>query len=159
MSEANLKTTTTTGRRSIAAGGIAMLLLAASAAGEARAEELANIPPANPDAELLRLGEMLEEAWQQEVEAYALATDKDDETPEAIRADALNDVTAMIVYQIEGMRALTLEGLQVKLRAVIWCHSGDPITAATFGDGHNPATATRLLVELLDDLSTMGARA
>ena len=47
---------------------IAMLLLAATATGGAKAEELANIPPANPDAELLRLGEMLEEAWKREIE-------------------------------------------------------------------------------------------
>ena len=62
--------------------------------------------------------------------AWALAEDEVGEGPETLRADALNDVTRAIVDQIEGTHALTLDGLQVKLRAIMWCRSSEPITAA-----------------------------
>lgn len=67
----------------------------------------------HPDAALLAMGEELMRAWTIERATPA-------ETPEAER-DAAYDACRIIVDRIAKERARTLEGLQVKALAFLWC--------------------------------------
>ena len=110
----------------------------------------------HPDAELLRLGVMLTEAWAAENEAWALGEgEMDDDAPNTARAFSLTDVTSAVVTGIENTRALTLDGLLVKMQAITWCRDGDLIGVDDLAQGGSPATETRLLAGLLADLSSM----
>jgi hypothetical protein len=74
----------------------------------------------HPDAELLRLGRELEEAWARE-RATVRPAASDDEV------NAVFNVASEIVGEIEALPATTLEGLRVKTRALSWCHDGEGI--------------------------------
>ena len=114
-------------------------------------------PPPHLDAYLLRLDEMLATAWAIENEAWAKAEGEDDDDgPNTTIANACTEATGEIVDRIERVHALTLDGLRVKLRAILWCRDGRPVTARDLSYSGTPATETRVLVGLLADLSTMG---
>lgn len=123
-------------------------------AGGAVVTVAANPVPApcapQPDAELIQLGEAFEAAWRAERGEWLLAECKDDITGEAAyaRACVANHTTSAMVDRIMTCRALTLDGLRIKARAVSWCHSGDPIWNGAFGE----ATDSRLVVSIIRDL-------
>jgi hypothetical protein len=102
----------------------------------------------NPDAELIRLGELLERAWARE----NAAAGREDEQIEAV------EVTTEIVDQIEAQTATMLAGVQVKVRALLWCGCGDLPSADELMDyrSSTPATDMRLLADLVRDLAAMG---
>lgn len=95
----------------------------------------------SPDAELVRLGRDLNEAWQTELLA--------DE--EAVGEAVLR--CCDIVKRIEGRTATTLTGLKVKALAVSWCHDGDP---SNWTRCHDATPDRRLVSSILDDILAMG---
>lgn len=113
-------------------------------------------PSPPPDAELIRLGALLDAAMAEEDALWAAALA--DAASEKV-AIAANDRTHDIVRQIETVSAVSLAGLLVKARSLCWCKSGEPVTAEDFYDGGGPpATDTRVMISMLNDLSAMGVR-
>ena len=91
----------------------------------ARAGGVASAPQ-HLDARLLEDGAALEAAWQAELKAMiAFRRGKTSET-QAL-AHAAREACAAIVARIETARALTLDGLKVQARAVLWRRDGVPL--------------------------------
>lgn len=108
----------------------------------------------HPDADLIRLGEAFEAAWRYENEEYALLKGVEqtfeNEAVVCASAHAAADATSALVDQIMECRAVTIEGLRVKARAVCWCHAGDPIDEQSFGsDGTDVRVAATIVRDLL----------
>ncbi len=97
-----------------------------------------------PDAELVRLGRDLNEAWQ----AERLAGD------EAVEEAVLR--CCDIVMRIEGQPATTFAGLGIKVLALSWCHDGDPLAWASLCAS---TTDRRLVASILNDIMTAGGMA
>lgn len=72
------------------------------------------------DHRLIDLGKKLEAAWSHERHIC-----RDTKAPEAVFEKAAA-ATSRIVGAIEKTPAQSLSGLQVKARAIAWCHSGKP---------------------------------
>ena len=83
-------------------------------------------PPQHPDANLLRDCEALNEAWNYELMALIVAKRLKTAEAEAI-ATAAHEATASVVERIETARAVTLDGLKVKARALLWRRNGEPL--------------------------------
>jgi hypothetical protein len=86
------------------------------------------LPPAlqYPDAALLKDGEALESAWRFEV--AALMVTRRLNTPEAAAvAQRARAATEAVVERIEATKVATLEGLEVKARAILWRRDGEPL--------------------------------
>ncbi len=82
--------------------------------------------PRRLDARLLKVGEDFEAAWAYEV--ASLIALKRLATPEAdALARSARQATARIAAKIEAARALTLDGLKVKARAILWRRNGEPL--------------------------------
>jgi hypothetical protein len=83
-------------------------------------------PPRHLDAKLVEDGEALEAAWADEI--TTLIAKKRLRTPEAeAAASAARSACALIVARIERANALTLDGLKVKARAILWTRNGEPL--------------------------------
>jgi hypothetical protein len=83
-------------------------------------------PPERLDAKLLEEGEDFEAAWAYEV--ATLIALKRRATPEAHAvARAARAATARLAARIEAARAITLDGLKVKARAILWRRNGEPL--------------------------------
>ena len=83
-------------------------------------------PPQRLDAKLLREGEDFEAAWAYEV--ATLIAMKRLNTPEAdAMAKSARAATARVAARIEAARAITLDGLKVKARAILWRRNGEPL--------------------------------
>ena len=115
------------------------------------------------DAELLRLGVDLAEAIMREDAAWAdvdafAASDDDDDPHRALASERMDDV-GDLVKLIGEVPATTLDGLLVKLRAILWCQSGDVFEAVNLeigmGEGP-PSTHSVVLAGLLNDMVAMG---
>jgi hypothetical protein len=116
------------------------------------------VPPPHLDAQLLRLGEMLTTVWAIENEAWANAEGEDDDDgPNTVKANACTVATGEVVDRIEQVHALTLDGLHVKMRAILWCRDGRPVTVTDPDWSDTPATKMRVLASLIADLSRMGS--
>jgi hypothetical protein len=82
--------------------------------------------PQVSDAELLKEGEALENAWRFEVAALMVMRRLN--TPEvAAVAERARAVTEAVVERIEAAPALTPTGLEVKARAILWRRDGEPL--------------------------------
>jgi hypothetical protein len=98
-------------------------------------------PPQRLDAKLLEEGEDFEAAWAYEVATLIAA--KRLNTPEAAAmARSARAATARVAARIEAARAITLDGLKVKARAILWRRNGEPL--GTIGPSqrtcyHSPA--------------------
>ena len=81
---------------------------------------VASEQPGHADAELLALGDEFERRWvvQKKLwdELSLMGTDQD---------LAIHNIVAPLAGRIAAMPAKTLDGLIVKARAVLWCHSGE----------------------------------
>ena len=85
-------------------------------------------PPQHLDARLLEDGEALEIAWGYEI--AMLIVKKRLRTPEAEAvANEARAAAALVVRRIEAANALTLDGLKVKARAILWTRNGEPLGA------------------------------
>lgn len=107
--------------------------------------ERPHAPKLDPDAELLRLGDELLEAWGRE---------GDDGLDEAAFSAAFAR-TGAIVDRICALSPVTLDGLIVKAIAVSWCHSGDTVTGDTVtGESfdEHPSTDMHLCASIVRDL-------
>jgi len=128
--------------------------LAASAALPAMgavAEAVAGLPAeaTTADAELLHLGAELDQAWAREKALIDSKTWGD-------TYEAAYNATGCVVDQIEKQRAQTLEGVQVKVRAVMWCHQGEEDDAEPFRLSHYQRTTdVRLAESIVVDLAEM----
>ena len=84
--------------------------------------------PRHLDAKLLEEGEALEAAWAYEI--ATLIAKKRLGTPEAdAAANAARAACALVVGRIEAAHAITLDGLKVKARAILWTRNGEPLGA------------------------------
>jgi hypothetical protein len=92
---------------------------------KAKAEALAPTPQVS-DAELLREGEALENAWRFEVAALMVLRRLNTSEVAAV-AERARAVTQAVVERIEAARALTPAGLEVKARAILWRRDGEPL--------------------------------
>jgi hypothetical protein len=107
--------------------------------------------PHHPDAELLRLGQELERAWAEE--RAVIAATADSYTHEADEyTDAMAAITSAIVERVEAIRALTIDGLFVKARAIQWCRDSDAFERDEYEGG---TTDVRLACSIADDLMLM----
>jgi hypothetical protein len=82
--------------------------------------------PQHLDARLVEDGQALEAAWQ--VEIKMLIADKrlkTEESRSAVRTARAG--SERIVRRIETARAMTMEGLKVQARAVLWRRDGEPL--------------------------------
>ncbi len=80
------------------------------------------------DAKLFEEGEALEVAWAYEV--ATLIAMKRLKTPEAAAvAKAARAASARVASRIETTKAMTLDGLKVKARAILWRRYGVPFGA------------------------------
>ena len=91
----------------------------------ARAGGLAGAPQ-HLDARLLEDGAALEAAWQAELKAMIAFRRAQTSEAQAV-AKAARAGAAAIVARIETARALTLDGLKVQARAVLWRRDGVPL--------------------------------
>lgn len=152
----------TTHRRSflrLAAATPALSLPAFLGVQAVPAEARAATPVPGADAELIRLGLLLDEAAAREAAAWAAyARAGHDDENEKI-AEALNAHTGAVVHQIEQLTSASVAGLLVKLRAIEWCCAGEPITAENLCDSRDPTTDMRLLASVVSDLAAMGRAA
>jgi hypothetical protein len=91
------------------------------------------LSPPHPDADILRVGEALENAWRYEIAAMMVMRKLN--TPEvAAIAKASRAATEAIVKRIESYRALTRGGMKVKLRAILWRRDGEPLQDGVVDD-------------------------
>ncbi|MBV8474508.1 MAG: hypothetical protein JO107_09900 [Hyphomicrobiales bacterium] len=82
--------------------------------------------PQHLDARLLEDGVALEAAWQAEV--GAMIAFRRERTPQSQAAlAAARAACGSLVTRIETSRALTLDGLKVQARAVLWRRDGEPL--------------------------------
>ncbi len=89
-------------------------------------------PPRRLDAKLLREGEDFEAAWAYEV--ATLIAMKRLNTPEADAiARSARAATARVAARIEAARAITLDGLKVKARAICGA-DGEPLGTIAPGE-------------------------
>ena len=89
--------------------------------------------PQHLDARLLEEGEALEDAWSYEI--ATLIAKKRLRTPEADAvADAARAACALVVGRIEKATAMTLDGMKVKARAILWTRNGEPLGAEAAED-------------------------
>ncbi len=90
-------------------------------------------PPRRLDAKLLREGEDFEAAWAYEI--ATLIAMKRLNTPEAdAMARSARAATARVAGRIEAARAITLDGLKVKARAILWRRNGEPLWTIAPGE-------------------------
>jgi hypothetical protein len=83
-------------------------------------------PPRALDAALLEHGGAFERAWADEI-ATLIALKRSD-TPEArFAARRARTTTARLATRIETARAVSLDGLKVKARAILWRRNGEPL--------------------------------
>ena len=95
----------------------------------------------SPDAGLIRLGQELDARWALE---RSVPRGSSDEVYQAAY-----DACAEIVDQIEAIPAETLQGIQVKARAVYWCLDGD---FANFELDDQQTTDVRLAQQIVRSL-------
>ncbi len=78
------------------------------------------------DAALLEQGGAFERAWAKEI-ATLIALKRND-TPEArFAARRARATTERLAERIETARAVSLDGLKVKARAILWRRNGEPL--------------------------------
>ena len=78
------------------------------------------------DAALLRRGGAFERAWAEEVAALIVL--KRSDTPQTrLAARRARATTARLAERIESAHAVSLAGLQVKARAILWRRHGEPL--------------------------------
>jgi hypothetical protein len=93
-----------------------------------------NSAPQHADAALLFECEALDSAWRYEV--ATLLVQKRLNTPEADAiAEAARAASAQIARRIDAAKAITLDGLQAKARALLWSRHGEPMDDEGFEDG------------------------
>jgi hypothetical protein len=110
-------------------------------------------PPRHLDARLFEEGQALETAWAYEV--AALIARKKLNAPEAdAAAKAARAATAAVAARIEAMRAVTLEGLKIKSRVLLWRRYGEPLGT----EGREEESVTRMGRALNHPLATARKR-
>jgi hypothetical protein len=134
------------------------LLLALAGLGPIAAfPAVASAISADGDAALIRIGARFDPAAAKWQEALDLCEREDTPENEAA-ANAARAVTAAIVHEIETLQACTTVGLQVKLRALLWCGCGDLPSAQDLAGPFTsqPTTDMRLIAGILQDIHAMG---
>ena len=111
-----------------------------------------------PDAELLRLRSEFERARAIEQEAWAISEGSD--SHELFdKAKALSDCTHAIIEKIEQEQSSTLDGLMLKVHALLHCTFGDPITIECLSGAYQNTTDMRLVVSIIKDLTAIASAA
>ncbi len=109
------------------------------------------------DAEILRLGVILDHFIKREQEAWALVPDDaEDDDPTSIRASKASDDTFVVVKEIAGLQACTIEGLLIKARSVQMCR-GDigPVEVNDLIFSGRPSLVETLMATITRDLVAM----
>jgi hypothetical protein len=107
-------------------------------------------PTGIPDAELIRLGEILKITWAAERELAASGAISNPSNDELF--DKVHDASAKVVDYISSIPARSIEGLRVKSLAVSWCCSGDEFEIG--GD----STDTRLAAQICNELFALSGQ-
>jgi hypothetical protein len=81
------------------------------------------------DRELIADGGIFEAAWARELEAL-IALKRLNTAEARAAAKSARAATARLVARIEIARAITLDGLKVKSRAILWRRNGEPLETA-----------------------------
>lgn len=100
-----------------------------------------------PDAELLALGVEFERLWTAELAAKPVGDQYDSDWSEWDRA---YERTQKVARRIQKLPARTHEGMRVKARGILWCHSRN------FEGFEAEATDLRLAEQIVRDLLAMG---
>lgn len=114
----------------------------------------------NPDAELLALGESFERLWAAETAALARSDaawelQSPDHASLSKAWEEASDATSEIVVRLARMEARTMAGVMLKVRAVLWCHCGDPTTIRRELEAHT--TDAALGLGIAHDLAVMSS--
>jgi hypothetical protein len=83
-------------------------------------------PPRALDAALLEQGRAFERAWAKEV-GTLIALKRNDTAEARFAARRARAATERLAARIETARAVSLEGLKVKARAILWRRNGEPL--------------------------------
>ncbi len=83
-------------------------------------------PPRALDAALLEQGNAFELAWAKEV-ATLIALKRNDTAEARFAARRARSATERLAMRIELARAVSLDGLKVKARAILWRRNGEPL--------------------------------
>ena len=83
-------------------------------------------PPRALDTALLEQGRAFERAWAKEV-ATLIAFKRNDTTEARFAARRARAATERLAARIEMARAVSLDGLKVKARAILWRRNGEPL--------------------------------
>ena len=83
-------------------------------------------PPRALDAALLEQGDAFERAWAKEV-ATLIALKRNDTAEARFAARRARSATERLATRIELARAVSLDGLKVKARAILWRRNGEPL--------------------------------
>jgi len=83
-------------------------------------------PPRALDAALLEQGRAFERAWAKEV-GTLIALKRNDTAEARFAARRARATTARLAQRIESARAVSLDGLKVKARAILWRRNGEPL--------------------------------
>jgi hypothetical protein len=83
-------------------------------------------PPRALDAALLELGRAFERAWDKEI-ATMIALKRNDMPEARFAARRARAASARLAERIEMARAVSLDGLKVKARAILWRRNGEPL--------------------------------
>lgn len=83
-------------------------------------------PPRPLDAALLEQGDAFERAWAEELTAL-IALKRRDTRETRFAARRARAATARLAARIETTRAVSLAGLKVKARAILWRRNGEPL--------------------------------
>ncbi len=78
------------------------------------------------DAALLEQGGAFERAWAEEI-ATLIAVKRNDSAEARFAARHARAATARLATRIETARAVSLDGLKVKARAILWRRNGEPL--------------------------------
>jgi hypothetical protein len=83
-------------------------------------------PPRALDAALLEQGRAFERAWAKEV-ATLIALKRNDTAEARFAARRARAACARLAERIELTSAVSLDGLKVKARAILWRRNGEPL--------------------------------
>jgi len=83
-------------------------------------------PPRALDAALLEQGRAFERAWAKEVSTL-IALKRNDTSEARFAARRARAATERLAMRIETARAVSLDGVKVKARAILWRRNGEPL--------------------------------
>ena len=106
---------------------------------------------AGGDATLLALGREFEAAWKREIALSKTCSDAEfeDDASDVSRAAAFTKSLVLRIYRAD---AKTMDGIQVKARAFLWCYADDAEEALACLEQQAKTTDYKMLHSIMRDL-------